>query len=364
MTTKTYKRVCKNRTSKEDLKQVISESGEEEKMSYLYVTENNAKIGVAENYAYAECKDGMTVKIPFETLESINVFGNAQISTQCIQKCLVKGIPISYYSRGGSYFGRLHSTGHVKVERQRIQAALLHSELALALSKKIIISKIHNQIIVLKRYARSKCVDLSDECRAVKEMQNHIETCKTIPQIMGYEGNAARIYFKCLGMLVEPAFSFEKRSRRPPKDAFNSMLSLGYSILMNEIYGKIENRGLHPYFGFLHEDRENHPTLASDLMEEWRAVIVDSLVMSLVNGHEIKSEHFMKSTDDSGVYLTKEGMSIFIQKIEKKLRQDMKYLEYIDYAVPFRRAMELQINSFIQAIEKQDESYYHPIWIR
>lgn len=333
-------------------------------MSYLYVTESNAEIGVADNYAYAKYKDGMVVKIPLETLESINVFGHAQISTQCIQKCLIKGIPISYYSKGGSYFGRLHSTGHVKVERQRIQAGLIHTDLSLALSKKIIISKIHNQMVVLKRYARSKGVDLSGECSAIKGLQNHVETCKTIPQIMGYEGNAARIYFKCLGMLVEPAFSFEKRSRRPPKDAFNSMLSLGYSILMNEIYGKIENRGLNPYFGFMHEDRENHPTLASDFLEEWRAVIVDSLVMSLVNGHEIKPEHFVNGLDDPGIYLTKEGMSIFIQKIEKKLRQEMKYLEYIDYAVSFRRALELQINSFIQAMEKGDESYYHPIWIR
>ena len=343
---------------------MIFESREEDLMSYLYVTENNAKIGIAENYAYAEYKDGLSVKVPIETLESIAVFGHAQISTQCIQMCLRKGIPISYYSKGGIYFGRLHSTGHVKIERQRIQAGLLHSALALTLSKKIIMSKIHNQVIVLKRYARSKGIDLSDEYRVIKSMQNHIEKCESIPQIMGYEGNAAKIYFKCLGMLVEPMFTFEKRSRRPPKDAFNSMLSLGYSILMNEIYGKIENRGLHPYFGFMHEDRENHPTLASDLMEEWRAVIVDSLVMSLVNGHEIKLEHFAKGIDDEGVYLTKEGMGLFIQKMEKKLRQEMKYLEYIDYAVSFRRAMELQINSFILAIEKEDASYYHPIWIR
>lgn len=333
-------------------------------MSYLYVTENSAEIGIADNYAYAKYKDGMIVKVPFETLESISIFGHAQISTQCVQKCLSQGISIAYYSKGGSYFGRLHSTGHVKVERQRIQAGLIHSNLALSLSKKIITSKIHNQIVVLKRYARSQKIDFSNECVAMAASQKNIEKCETVSQIMGYEGNAAKIYFKCLGKLVPPEFSFEKRSRRPPKDSFNSMLSLGYSILLNEIYGKIENRGLNPYFGFMHEDRENHPTLASDLMEEWRAVIVDSLVMGLVTGHEITKEHFIQGIDDPGIYLTKDGMRIFIQKFEKKLRQEMKYLEYIDYAVSFRRAMELQINSFIRAMENKDESYYHPIWIR
>ena len=114
-----------------------------------------------------------------------------------------------------------------------------------------------------------------------------IDTCTTVNEIIGYEGNAARIYFQCLGKLVDDDFKFEKRSRRPPLDEFNSMLNLGYSILMNEIYSRVENKGLNAYFGFVHQDREKHPTLVSDIIEEWRAVIIDSMVMSLVNGHEI-----------------------------------------------------------------------------
>lgn len=120
---------------------------------------------------------------------------------------------------------------------------------------------------------------------------------------MGYEGLAARVYFSALDMLIDKDFHFTGRSKRPPKDPFNSMISLGYSILLNEIYGKLQAKGLNPYFGFIHSDREKHPTLASDMMEEWRAVIVDTTVMSMINGHEIHQNQFTKDEETSEVTL-------------------------------------------------------------
>ena len=173
-----------------------------------------------------------------------------------------------------------------------------------------------------------------------------------------------KYYFKRLSKLVEPEFSFNGRSRRPPKDEFNAMISLGYSILMNEMYGKVENKGLNPYFGFIHRDKEHHPTLVSDLIEEWRAVIVDSVVMSLINGHEISLEHFYGDMEKPGCFLTKEGMKIFINKLEKKERTDTKYLSYVNYAVSFRRAIELQIGELVKALEMEDATLYKPIRIR
>ncbi len=333
-------------------------------MSYLYVTDNSAQISIKENYVTVKYKDGMIRNVPIETLESISIFGKCQITTACIQVCLYRGIGISYYSKGGSYFGRLHSTGNVNVKRQRLQANLLGSELALELAKKIIRSKVHNQIVVMQRYAKSRNFDSSLIFQQMKILMNKIQNCKDINQIMGYEGIVARLYFQTLGKLVDENFTFQRRSRRPPKDAFNSMLSLGYSILMNEIYGKVESKGLNPYFGFIHQDRENHPTLASDLMEEWRAVIVDSLVMSLINGHEILESHFYSDSEQGGIFLKKEGMNIFIKKIEGKMRNTQHYLTDIEYKVSFRRAIELQVNALAKAIEKNNPDVYQPLWIR
>lgn len=147
-------------------------------------------------------------------------------------------------------------------------------------------------------------------------------------------------------------------------DPFNSLISLGYSIILNELYGKIEGKGLNPYFGVMHKDREKHPTLASDLMEEWRAVLIDTTALSMLNGHELVKEDFYTGIDQPGVFLEKDGFRKYIQKLEGKFRTENKYLSYIDYGVSFRRAMDLQVNQFVKAIETENVEEYMPVIIR
>ena len=157
--------------------------------------------------------------------------------------------------------------------------------------------------------------------------------------------------------------SLKEEVSTPPRDAFNSMLSLGYSILMNELYGEIKIKGLNAYFGFLHRDAEKHPTLASDMMEEWRAVLIDSTVMSMINGHEVYIDEFY-SDDGEGVYISKQALNKFIKKLENKFQICQKYLDYIDYPVSFRSAISFQMSSLVDAIIHEDVSMYSPIMIR
>ncbi|MCD8123869.1 MAG: CRISPR-associated endonuclease Cas1 [Lachnospiraceae bacterium] len=333
-------------------------------MSYLFVDTRGACVHYEANRVIVKQGETSARSIPVENLEAIYIFTSAQVTSQCVAQCLKHGISISYFSKSGVYFGRLYSTNHVNARRQRKQAALADTEFSLNLAKNIICGKIHNQKVVLARYARSENKDLKDFQHRMQWSIDKIRTCKTVSEVMGYEGNAARLYFEGLSQVVHEEFKFQGRSKRPPRDEFNSMLSLGYSILMNEIYGRLENKGLNPYFGFIHSDKENHPTLASDMMEEWRATIVDSMSMSLVNGNEIHVNHFTHDEDNPGYYLTKEGLNIFLKKIDKKMQTPVKYLDYVDYAVSFRRAIDLQLNELVRAIETEDASMYHPIWLR
>ncbi len=333
-------------------------------MSLLYVNENNAYIGVEANRFFVKYSDGMKKMIPVETLENITIMGHAQMTTQCIQECLKRGIPVSYYSKGGSYFGRLQSTGHVNAKRQRQQCALYQSEFSLEISKRIIRAKLKNQIVVLQRYGKSKNIAVEDQLKIMRICREKVSKCLKVSEIMGYEGQGAKAYFEGLSRVIDPEFSFHGRNKRPPRDEFNSMISLGYSVIMNELYGKIEAKGLNPYFGFLHRDHENHPTLASDMMEEWRAVIVDATVMSMINGHEIHKDDFENNTDEPGCYLTRNGIKLYLKKLEKKLQTDVRYLNYIDYAVSFRRGIALQMDLLVQAIESGEASVYKPIEIR
>ena len=154
------------------------------------------------------------------------------------------------------------------------------------------------------------------------------------------------------------------RSRRPPLDPFNSMLSFGYSMLLREIQVSLETHGLNSYFGFFHRDAEKSPSLACDLIEEWRAVIVDATVMSAVNKHIIRREHFEQEDGKPGIYFTKEGVRIFIERMEQKLSTKIQYLPYIDYPLDFRHAIDMQAVQLIKAMEAEDAPLYQPLWIR
>ena len=336
-------------------------------MSYLYVNEQGAVLSYEGHRFLVKYRDSTLKSVPEELMEEISVFGAVQLTTQCMQQCLKRGINVIFYSKNGSYFGRLISTSHVNVERQRAQAALYRDEaFNLSFSKKIIDAKVRNQLVLIRRYERNApdMVDIEEEKTILKYMPWKIQSCDTLEQVMGYEGTAARAYFKALGQLVDEQFRFSGRSRRPPKDPFNSMLSLGYTMLLNEIYGKIEARGLNPYFGIMHRDREKHPTLASDLMEEWRAPIVDAVVMGLVNGHEVRRDGFYSEEGKEGVFMEKGTFSVFVNKLEGKLRTENRYLPYIDYSVSFRRAIDLQVMRLARAIETGNPDEYMPVILR
>lgn len=253
-------------------------------MSILYVNEPGTVLSKKDNRLIVTSTDGGIRSLPFETVEGITLLAPAQMTTQCTEACLKNGIQVAYFSKGGKYFGRLISTGHVRAKLQREQSSLYETDFALSLSKRIIQAKVHNQRIVLSRYLKSRGLQPNEHEKQLLISEYKIPTAKNNNELMGYEGNAAKAYFSGLSRCIEPDFTFQGRNKRPPRDPFNSMISLGYSILMNELYFEIELKGLNPYFGFLHKDAEAHPTLASDLMEEWRAVIVDSTVMSMING--------------------------------------------------------------------------------
>lgn len=333
-------------------------------MSFLYVNEDGAVVGMDANRCVVTRRDGEKRYVPIETVEGITILGHAHLTTQCTVECLTRGIPVAYYSKGGVYFGRLQSTEHMKAARQRVQASLYDTDFALEFAKRILTAKVKNQLVVLRRYLRSSEETTFPEMGLMKYLCRKMEACTTINEIIGYEGQCAKYYFLGLSRCIEPEFAFQGRSKRPPRDAFNSMLGMGYSVLMNEIYGKIEQKGLNPYFGFVHRDSENHPTLASDLMEEWRAIIVDATVMSLINGHEIHMDKFLKDDGTGGVYLTRDGLALFMRKLEHKFQTQTQYLSYVDYKMDFRHAILMQVNQLVKAIEARNATLYEPIVIR
>lgn len=335
-------------------------------MSYLYVTEQGTQLHTISGQFTITKNNEKIKEIPKETIESISLFGNVQMTTNCIKECLWSGIPVSYFSTKGKYYGRLQSTSHTNIKRQKQQYRLSENhEYTLNFSKRIILAKIKNQATILRRYNRKHNANIDNEIQNIINTEKEIEKGISIPQIMGYEGIASRNYFGAIGKLLPVQFAMKGRTKQPPKDPFNSLISLGYTLLLYELYGLIENKGLSPYAGFMHQDQERHPTLASDLIEEWRSVLVDSTALSLLLGNELKIENFVKDEETGGVYLDKEGMKIFITKYENKLRQEMDYVSADNHSEKtYRNAIWQQVSSLCKSVEEEIAEIYNPVIIR
>lgn len=336
-------------------------------MTSLYLTEEGTHLTLKDNRIVIKKSSDILKEVSLEKVDNIVLIGNISITSPLSIELLEREIPVNWLSSTGKFYGCLEPTTRVNIARQREQFRCSdNNEFSLELAKSFIIGKVKNCQVVLRRYNRNVSDNnVSENIEELKRYVIKISEAETVEQLLGYEGNSAKLYFKSLGKMVKEEFKFDKRTRRPPKDKFNCLLSLGYTLLLYEIYTAIVNKGLHPYCSFLHKIRNGHPALASDLIEEWRPTIVDSLVMNLVQTKIITSEHFLPQDEvGGGVFLTIDGLKIFIKKFEERLKQLNSYLTYVDYPLSFRESLQFQVGALVKAIEENDTSIYRAVLIR
>ena len=249
-------------------------------MASIYITENGTYLHKRGGKLLIDKEETTITEVPLELVENITVTNTTQISSSLITECLTKNIPISWMSTSGKMYGSLLAPSFVDIFKQKQQFDLIEEkDFYFKLAQKIVSAKIHNQLVLLRRYNRNiKSEKVHELINYLANTQKNIKYTSDNNELLGYEGLASRTYFSALGMLINKPFQFTKRTKQPPRDPFNTMLSMGYSILFNEILSNIIAIGLHPYIGFFHQLAKGHPALVSDLIEEWRAVIVDALL--------------------------------------------------------------------------------------
>ena len=304
----------------------------------------------------------MICEIPSETIEGVTIIDSVQVSSAVITTFLARKVPVTWLSTGGKYYGRLESTQSHDIFRQKEQFDISSDqEFCLRLAKKTVCCKILNQRTVLRNYNRRAQLDsVAELYKKIKYLTEKINRAETVEVLMGYEGSIARSYFQALGQLVPTEFRFSARTRRPPRDRFNAMLSFGYTLLLYDFYTAIQNCGLHPYIGFLHALRNGHPALVSDLMEPWRPAAIDSLCLSLITHKEIKPEFFVE-TDDGGTYLDRIGRKIFIKEYEKKMKS---VNTYFGGKYSWRHTIQMECDSYRAAIHEKDSEALRQLVIR
>ncbi|KOP26838.1 CRISPR-associated protein Cas1 [Hapalosiphon sp. MRB220] len=330
-------------------------------MRTLYVSRQNCYITLkGENLIV---KQGETIhgEVQLPLLEQILIFGKSQITTQAIRTCLWRDIPIAYLSRMGYCYGRL-----IPIERGYRQLSRYQQQLTaierLLVARKIVQAKLKNSRTFLQRQQRRHPSQIAEV--AIQSLEVLIQKAgdaETIERLMGLEGAGAAQYFSAFGeCLNNPDFVFLARSRRPPGNPVNAMLSFGYQILWNHLLTLIELQGLDPYHACLHQGTERHAALASDLIEEFRVPIIDSLVLWLVNSKAINAQTDFEY-HDGGCYLNNSGRQTYIKYFLQRLEEEVQNTNREKQ--PRWDLMTQQIKSFKEFVY-QPNQIYKPYQIR
>lgn len=295
-------------------------------MRTLYLSQQGCYVSLKQETLLV--KQGQTIlnQVQLPLLEQILIFGKSQITTQVIRACLQRDIPIAYLSRMGYCYGRI-----LPIERGYRQLVRYQQQLSpvdkLIVARQIIQAKLKNSRVLLLRQQRRQATQITQAAiQNLEYLAQQAITAERIEVLMGLEGAGAACYFSSFGeCLTQSDFVFMARSRRPPGNQVNAMLSFGYQVLWNHLLSLIELQGLDPYYACLHQGNERHAALASDLIEEFRAPIVDSLILYLVNRGVMNAQQDFEYRD-GGCYLNdsrrKKYLKAFLQRMEETVQTD------------------------------------------
>lgn len=287
--------------------------------------------------------------VPFANLKQVVVFGNVQLTTQAVEALLEEGIPAVFLSVYGRLKGTL-SPAQTKSPNIRLAqyAATRSPEFKLNISRETISAKISNCRVLLMRSLRSSAEDdfAATEDDAVEKLKQFIrlaESAKSAEELLGVEGLAAKVYFhNFVRMLKTPekySFDFNGRNRRPPKDPVNALLSFGYTLLLKDAISAAGTAGLDPCIGFYHTARRSQPALALDLMEEFRPIVADSVVLTVLNKSIIALKDFMRFGE--ACYLNESGRKKFFEAYEERKNTEVIHPVF-GYKVTYSRTLEVQ----------------------
>ncbi len=281
-------------------------------LNTLFITAEGTRLNKEGECVVVTVREQKKAEVPLRHLRSVVCLTRAWLTPELMESCLEAGIHVSFFGMTGRFLARVEGVpgGNVLLRRQQYRAADDVSR-SLALSRALVTGKLGNarQFVLHARRdaAPERQERLAETARRLSEHLRALTRAEDLEQVRGLEGIAARDYFEAFPALLKKSasgFEFDGRNRRPPRNPLNAMLSFGYALLAQDCAGALAGVGLDPAVGFLHEDRPGRLSLALDLMEEFRAPVVDRLVFSLVNRGQLKPGDFR--TESAGAVLLKD----------------------------------------------------------
>lgn len=322
-------------------------------LNTLYIISSDTYCRLDGENIVLERDDGDTVRFPLHTLESIVTFSYTGTSPALLGKCVEKGIDVSFFSRQGRFLARVNGipNGNVLLRRKQYRIAD-DFNIRLAFAKRFVLGKVYNTRWILERMCRdhpasSEVNRVKFESIWLKNSLDKITSAVSMNELMGIEGDCAKHFFSVFGCLIlqnDCLFSFNGRSRRPPLDAVNALLSFAYSLLAKDCAAALTGVGLDPYVGFLHSDRPGRVSLALDLEEELRGPIADRFVLRGINLH-IFSRSMFEFKENGAVLLNEDGRKTFLQEWQKHKKEIIRHpflKEKVEWGlVPYVQALLL-----------------------
>lgn len=327
-------------------------------MAILYITEQGATVGRADGRIVVTKSGQIIDDLPAFKVEHIVAFGNVHLTPGLVGFCLQQGVEVAYLSMAGVYRGRLQPefTKNV-VLRQRQYAQAADANLCRAMARTIVAGKIQNMATMARRMKRRMTEGESAPEFELERHVAHVASAVSLESLQGMEGAATAAYFRCFRAALKEEWGFGARNYRPPTDPVNVLLSLGYTLLYNNVMTAACVVGLDPYMGFFHRPRQGHAALASDLVEEHRSTVVDPLVLTVLNKRMIGRGDFQ--TEATGrLQLEPEALKRFLSLYAERINETV-YYPLTNIRTTRRQIFELQARHFARVV-MGDETAYRP----
>ena len=329
-------------------------------MAILYITQQGAVLHRSGNQVIVKKDRNVLQEIPIIQLDEVVIFGNGHITTPAIGYLLHKNIPVSFLSSQGKYRGKLQPRyAKDTVIRQQQYALAAKPQRCLEFAKSFVRGKLTNSVRFCQRQ-RTRNAEVKTAMDSIRQIIRNLDGAKNLDTLLGYEGAGAAAHYGAFRELLAQDWGFTTRQFRPPPYPINAMLSLGYTLLHNHVYAFINVVGLDPYCGYFHQPRHGHAALASDLMEEFRSIIVNGYVLSLINNNRVRPDDFDQTS--KGIRFTKEALNRFLTGYYGRMQQTFQHPTRKEKAT-YLRCIELQVRHLARVIVGEERAY-QPFLIR
>jgi CRISPR-associated protein Cas1 len=335
----------------------------------LYITNPDAYLSLEGETIRIKIDEQSSTQIPLHNIENIVCFSYLGVSPALMGACAERHIGLCFLSPNGRFLARVigETHGNVLLRKKQYEISDNKGESA-QLAKSFLIGKIANCRKVIERALRDHALlvdvaKLTQVSNFMKGILLALPECNSINDLMAFEGSAAKVYFGIFDQLIlqqKEDFTFQERSRRPPLDNTNAVLSFLYAILSSEVTSALETVGLDPYVGFLHQERPGRPSLALDVMEELRPLFADRLALSLINRKQINGGGFKKK-ESGGVLMDDDTRKIVIQAWQERKKEEIVH-PYLKERIQFGLVPHVQAMLLSRYLRGDLDAYPPFLW--